>query len=246
MLKLNEKKGSFLIAIFGIIAIVIVILLENQYHWPEVGNEYTIVIEITVGAIIAFIMFKRTDKDTTQMKKLIEKINEYEEKQKAFLGELEKTRNARISFYGTKLVNNFTQVVQCFTELEKLPESELKKIDLQFLDKFKPAHVIDIEVENKKIEYMNLPFFIMMKEDLKIVEPDLPPEISYFAGKTIELAQFCLVPLSGMIKTNDKLWTISKNDMVEVVNRLNSLIVDKKPLKEYGVHFFRMSIDTKL
>lgn len=240
---MNEKKGIIILLSIVICAIITVSILDIFYDWIEIRNEYTIIVEIMVGAIIALIAIKRTDRDTKTITQLVTKINEYEEKQKEFLEELEKTRNARLGFYGTKLVQDFKKIKQCFLELETVPESELKKLDKDFFAKFKPAHVIETDFKNKKIEIMNLPFFLVMKEDLHIIEPDLPPEISFLVGKTIEMSQLCL---NENIRIKDGLWNIVKQDIDIILDRFDSLIVNKKPLKEYGVHFYQFATGAKL
>lgn len=246
MLKFNERIGTSGIIACTVLVIIVTVFLDGQYQWPDIDNQYTIIIEISVGGIIAFITFKRTGRDTAKITQLIARINQYEEKQEQFLGELERIRNARLGFYCTKLVTDFGVILNAFKFLEGLPETELLKLDNAYFDKFKIAHVVKVQVENRSADIPHLQYFIVMREDLRIVEPDLPPDISYLAGKTIELAQFSLVPIGGKIDTKNKLWELVKGDMQVAIDRLNSLIIDKKPLKEYGVHFYRNSADLKL
>lgn len=259
-----EKRHFPLFAILLIVAIgtsafIVINLVSAIFNVStndkenDIRNWVSLTIESGIGIFIAMMVLyydklqqQKSDEQQKEISRLVIKIKEFEEKQKEFLDELEKTRTARISFYGTKLITDFRTIQKYFDNVEKLPNEQLHKLDPAFFARNNFAHVITINVGNENVEIPNIQFFNVMKQDLQIIESDLPPEISYFAGKTIELAQFCFIPMGKNITVNDNLWKMTKDDIETAISRLDSLVSIKKTLKEYGLRFVRTNATIKL
>jgi hypothetical protein len=234
--------------------------LQSEHKTSDTMASYYAMVSFVGGTIIVLIialgqsrqskkiekLVTQTNMQQSEISKLIEKINQFEEKQKLFLDELEKTRTARISFYGTKLITDFRTVQKYFSNVEKLPNDELKKLNPLFFAKLGLAHVVTLDIGNEKVEIPNIQYFNVMKRDLQIIESDLPPEVSYFAGVTIELAQLCFIPMNGNVDFNNALWKMAKQDVETAISRLDSIVTTKKSLIEYGLRFVRSNANIKL
>ncbi|CUR51625.1 exported protein of unknown function [Nitrosotalea devaniterrae] len=231
-------------------------ILQSEHKTSDTLAFFYAIITFMAGTIIVIVISlgqkKQSDKiqklvtqtvtQQNEISKLIGRINKFEEEQKIFLNELEKTRTARISFYGSKLITDFQTIQKYFVNVEKLPVAELQKMNPTFFAKFGFSHVITLNVNNENVEIPNIQFFNVMKQDLQVIESDLPPEVSYFAGTIIELAQLCFIPMNGNVDFNNELWKKTKQDVETAIGRLDSLVVVKKSLKDYEVKFVRSNV----
>lgn len=239
-----------LIVFFTAVAIFVTNNIESPDN--DLFNATALVIEVGFGIAITWTVYvysKKWSKESKiQQKKtedLVIDIQKLEENQKRFLDELEKTRNSRVNFYGTKLITDFKTVQKYFSNIENLSTEEFEKLDATLYNKNRSAHVITIHVDTQEIEIPNFLFFDVMKKDLQIIESDLPPEVSYFVGQTIEILEICFVPIPWKTKRNDDLWDKAKKDVVTSIERLELQITEKKSLKDYGVFFVRHNADVK-
>ena len=234
--------------------------LQNEHKTSDTLAQFYAIIGFIGSAIIVILIaiaqIKQSNKieklvtqtviQQNEISKLIERINKFEEEQKIFLNELEKTRTARISFYGTKLITDFKTIQKYFGNVEKLPYTELQKLNPSFFAKFGVAHVMTLDVNNENVEIPNMNYFNVMNHDLQVIESDLPPEVSYFAGATIELCRLSFIPMNKHVEINNALWNMAKQNVEIAIGRLDSLVAVQKPLVDYGVLFLRSNAKIKL